>query len=431
MTKKRSENAIILIGNGFDLAHNMKTSYNDFAEWYVKEYIYNRLFEATKSYTNLNDEFLKSSFITGLQNIFNGGSFPNNYSDRSVRFNLDTLGRMLLLSNRNDENFKDTILKFLLENINIVSEIIKNDYLGRLYSNSYINWFDIENSYFFELKKILSEEGVISFDSPNKKTVIKLNKEFSEIKYALQEYLKTIKIETNEKIKAFFENNFIGKEYINIVNFNYTNTINQYLNSFEYSIKVYDDTKIYTNINYIHGRLDKEIIFGYGDDDSEDYKTMKQTGKDEYLKHFKTFAYLEDHNYRDLINLLDSVEDYEVYVLGHSLSLTDKTLLFEILNQKKCLNIHLFKRADIESEKDKIQDIKKLHFNISRILNNDKDSRVKIIPIEQTPHFPFVNNLDDKIIKEKYKTIYKENIQEIQKDVIQEVIDPDVINLLH
>lgn len=30
-------NRLILIGNGFDLAHGMKTSYNDFILWYLKK----------------------------------------------------------------------------------------------------------------------------------------------------------------------------------------------------------------------------------------------------------------------------------------------------------------------------------------------------------------------------------------------------------
>lgn len=29
-------NRLILLGNGFDLAHGMKTSYNDFILWYIK-----------------------------------------------------------------------------------------------------------------------------------------------------------------------------------------------------------------------------------------------------------------------------------------------------------------------------------------------------------------------------------------------------------
>jgi hypothetical protein len=31
----KSKNLIVIIGNGFDLAHNLKTSYNDFANYYI------------------------------------------------------------------------------------------------------------------------------------------------------------------------------------------------------------------------------------------------------------------------------------------------------------------------------------------------------------------------------------------------------------
>lgn len=427
---KRSENAIILIGNGFDLAHGMKTSYNDFAEWYLDTYICPTLKNIIYDldYYNDNNNIFETNFLTEIIKIIEG-KLPelNGTFDRFDAENIRNLRSNLFNKEENDrlKIIKDEVSKSTLN----LKRILKNKFLADLYSDSYENWFDIENSYFFELKKILLEEGRIEFDRPNKKLVETLNKEFNEIKYALQHYLKTIEVKTNEDVNIFLKENFIGKENISIVNFNYTSTVGQYLNSFEYSIKTYDNTEIYTDVNHIHGKLDKKIIFGYGDDDSVDYKKMKQTGKDEYLEHFKTFAYLESYDYRSLIDNLNKIEDYEVYVLGHSLSLTDKTLLFEILNPKKCLNIHLFKRADIEKEDDKIQNIKKLHFNISRILNNDKDSRIKIVPIELTPHFPYVESLDNKIIKQKYKTVYNENIGEIEKDN-NYTIDPEVVNLL-
>ena len=36
--KSRNMNRIILIGNGFDLAHGLKTSYADFIDWYWGEW---------------------------------------------------------------------------------------------------------------------------------------------------------------------------------------------------------------------------------------------------------------------------------------------------------------------------------------------------------------------------------------------------------
>ena len=37
-------NRIVIIGNGFDLAHGLKTSYSDFLLWYKKDYV-NQLIE--------------------------------------------------------------------------------------------------------------------------------------------------------------------------------------------------------------------------------------------------------------------------------------------------------------------------------------------------------------------------------------------------
>lgn len=30
-------NRLVIIGNGFDLAHGLKTSYNDFVDWYLEK----------------------------------------------------------------------------------------------------------------------------------------------------------------------------------------------------------------------------------------------------------------------------------------------------------------------------------------------------------------------------------------------------------
>ncbi|WP_422091079.1 AbiH family protein [Tenacibaculum ovolyticum] len=409
MTKKRSENAIILIGNGFDLAHRMKTSYNDFAEWYIETIIVEKLCNFN------NDTFFKKKFIQKFKSVKSLKENKHSYKKESSTYIIIEIIEILTNLHSNKKFKEQKVSEILIENSFVLKDILNNIFLGNLYNNSYENWFDIENSYFFELTRRLEKEGEIEFDKPHVSSVSELNEEFSEIKNYLKEYLETIEPKTNGEVKEFFSENFIGKEFINIVNFNYTQTVNQYLSSFKYSLKTYDRTKVLYNTNYIHGELDKKIIFGYGDDDSENYKRMKQTRNDEYLKHFKTFAYLEGHNYRDLINLIDSIEDYEVYILGHSLSLTDKTLLYEIFSNKKCINIHLFKRADIKNEDEKNQDIKKLHFNISRILNNDGDSRKKIVPIAHTPHFPYIENIDDKILNEKYNVIYDEERNEIIK----------------
>lgn len=416
---KRSENAIIIIGNGFDLAHDMKTSYNDFAEWYKKKHIIPKIISSIKT-MNRDSNFFCSDY---LEFIKLANTTYNNASE-IILLRAEITKKFHHIDDIND------IVNEMAENTSInklnMQSVLKNNFLGKLYANSYDNWFDIENSYFSELKFRLDDQDINKSKNNSHSSVIELNLQFNEIKEALKTYLITVKIKNSQKVKDFFEENFIGKENINIVNFNYTKTINQYFDCFKYSTNTYDNNTIYTNVNYIHGDLDKKIIFGYGDDDSEDYKKMKLTGKDEYLENFKTFDYLDSNNYRNLINTIDNLKDYEVYVLGHSLSLTDKTLLYEILSPEKCLNIHLFKRADLGEDSGKIKEVKKLHFNISRILNHDSDSRKKIVPIENTPNFPYIENEDSKIIDKKYETIYNEERKMIMKDEPIN-LDPDVL----
>jgi hypothetical protein len=56
-------NRLILIGNGFDLAHGLKTGYNDFIIWYLKSCF--TIADNTKEY---DDEIIKSP------------GYPNHYN---------------------------------------------------------------------------------------------------------------------------------------------------------------------------------------------------------------------------------------------------------------------------------------------------------------------------------------------------------------
>ncbi|MCD8412972.1 AbiH family protein [Tenacibaculum finnmarkense] len=57
MTEK-SKNLIVIIGNGFDLAHGLKTSYNDFANYYLNEIILTKVFDFENNKQFLNKKLL-------------------------------------------------------------------------------------------------------------------------------------------------------------------------------------------------------------------------------------------------------------------------------------------------------------------------------------------------------------------------------------
>jgi len=58
--------------------------------------------------------------------------------------------------------------------------------------------------------------------------------------------------------------------------------------------------------------------------------------QNEYLKHMKSFAYLQTSNYRNLFEFLDKKDEkFEVFIMGHSCGLSDRLLfthIFEHLN---------------------------------------------------------------------------------------------------
>ena len=153
-------NKIILIGNGFDLAHNLKTSYNDFILWYLN-----------KSYDRCNTK--------------------NILDDKLLQFNTEN----------NIPWIKDT--SWELEKINFTSIKDFNHYIDShhksvTYKHAFIkniithssnyNWVDIESLYF---KALLT--AVDDYNKYHRLDAIKaLNTSFDFLKQKLEEYLTTI-----------------------------------------------------------------------------------------------------------------------------------------------------------------------------------------------------------------------------------------------
>lgn len=59
-------NRLILLGNGFDLAHNLKTSYNDFIKWYFKKCL--RQASVVKPFEDAMIFVQKNDYYFGLGN---------------------------------------------------------------------------------------------------------------------------------------------------------------------------------------------------------------------------------------------------------------------------------------------------------------------------------------------------------------------------
>jgi hypothetical protein len=341
-------NKLVIIGNGFDLAHGMKTRYSDFVLWYIN-----------KRFKNQNRP--KKKELIDLE----GNSQYDEFKSIS-EFIEETKSTYLTL----DYNY---------------------DFFKHIIQSTEFNWVDVELEYYKFLKEIYlfvekSHTGQVS--NSIKVDLKKLNQCFDLIKKELEEYLSTIsteKVEVDlpEEIKAVFDkfliDNHTGNngENIYFLNFNYTNTIVNYINLFGLKKSV---------INYIHGKLkvkNNPIIFGYGDETDKNYEKIEDLNENEFTRYFKSFSYLTTSNYQDLFEYLGK-EEFEVHILGHSCGLSDRVLfnhIFENYNFKK-VQLYYYQYGEQEYENDFFQKTQELsrHFK----LNSKHRMRTRIVPFNKS-----------------------------------------------
>jgi len=330
-------NRIILIGNGFDLAHGLKTSYLDFIDWFWGK-------ELGKTKKKLKKPFEDDNIK--LEHILD------------IWYNRK--------GNSNYENLKHT-LDIAKSNI-----IYKNKFLETITKQTNLqNWVDIEEEYYKELTNILSRDN-----HQYNYTIENLNADFNIIKQELEGYLYK---ECNRDVKR--NDCLYGNIYSEVreqdctkhlswseqqlswifLNFNYTNTVDKYCEN--------------NKPIYIHGNLrDKNsIIFGYGDEQNEMHKEIEKRGGN-FLNNVKTINYLKTDNYRKVLKFLE-MGLYQVFIMGHSCGLSDKTLLQTLFEHKHCISIKPFYHK-IDDETDNYEDIIK---NIYRIFTNKSLMRERVV----------------------------------------------------
>lgn len=385
-------NKLIIAGNGFDLAHGLPTSYNHFMDAFWRDLHKNSNYDFIQELIFL-DEFEKDKFLDSFIMCFD--DFIKNVHDFIKKYNKDPLNYGFTINIDRLFSFKNQLFKTLNE------------------VKSIQNWVDVENEYYKALKNICKDETLSS--RSKKQKVIKLHQEFEKIKQLLEIYLQKhvveaydFKFENDERIKvsevfkpiiygisSIVRKGFIDefaeredKELIlqlnrksseakqngkspklnltHILSFNYTSTLQHYLSS------LYDNYPT-VSINYIHGVLNQNINFGFGDEMDDDYSLIENMDDNEYLRYFKSFQYLQNSNYKRLLNFVDS-DKFQVIIMGHSCGLSDRTLLNTIFEHENCrsIKVYYYKNGDYDNYTEIIQ-------NISRHFNDKKLMRTKIV----------------------------------------------------
>lgn len=357
-------NRIILIGNGFDLAHDKKTSYKNF----IESYWFNRI-------QNLrNNESNKDSDLLCKISTWESMSFQE-------QFNSFRLARP---TNETD------IFNYL--KTYILSGIIAQHYNSLFFEkiNQHIQekgWVDIEYQYYrclidplyhpkslnLELKeltnKLVEYLNSINIEITPKPSI--KNKIFEEIKkddicISKQSIYKKYPLNNNSQYyerKKFddydieYTNNsdLILPDKIMLLNFNYTHLADLYI-----------PQKSRFTVNHIHGELSKpeSIIFGYGDELDDDYQKILKLNQNEYLDNMKSIHYLESKNYRGLLSFINEAP-FQIYIMGHSCGNSDRTLLNTLFEHKNCITIKPFYHLKEDGTDDYLDKVKNITRNFT------------------------------------------------------------------
>jgi hypothetical protein len=194
-------NRLVIIGNGFDLAHGLPTSYKHFIDD-----IWRQIAIDESKFENLVYVNRKYGFLVG-KTIENYSEYIESLEDYKrltkndfKELNWDSDGFYV---SRFGVSNKDYLLRY----VNVFFKIICS-------KNFMCNWVDIENEYYVLLKECL--------EGDNEESILELNKQFLEVKELLEKYL-TKKVEEDyifskdvvEEFVEIFENNRYEGESLN------------------------------------------------------------------------------------------------------------------------------------------------------------------------------------------------------------------------
>lgn len=280
---------IVILGNGFDLFHEHKTSYKNFITAIKDEY-------STNLWINYFDSVIKSNNWVDIENEF-----------------FKILNDMSILKNEYSfYNYKEPIhikylqlFKALGFSYNLYTKkgyekimVSRNETALKRTNDVFYDKIIISETKF----DFIMENGNLKYKTIDKKLI----DDFLELKELLKKYIKSeVKITENySKENAIYKTINTYDDLI-VLNFNYTDTLSFYNSNI-------------TNI-FVHGSVDDEIIFGHNNIEQIDYSMFN--------KHVQTQISDINYKYKFVNTLLEKnfepAQLFDLIILGHSFDAND------------------------------------------------------------------------------------------------------------
>lgn len=315
---------LIIIGNGFDMAHGMKTDYTSFLRAIIQKCLLSR---------------------KSIDNLIDYNSIPINLRRVEVKQDL--------------KEYKGAINSPFLKRV--------------LVNQNEPNWCDLEDAYFDYVL------NVIIGDAKCNTLIDNFHSEFAAIIKELESYLKDqedTKIEPIESYKYLFHKKL--KDNFLIVNFNYTNTLGLYKPNPNNVIHIHGELN----------NKDNPIIFGYAANDDDCRKLFRQNNNEFIRHIKKYNYSLTDNYQRILRffeNNSDS--EIDILIFGHSCSMSDKLILNQIFNHNKNSQIREIRFFYYEDPLNPKESYFQNHINLARVLNGNLDLN-KLVSFSKSHRMP-------------------------------------------
>lgn len=296
-------NNLLIVGNGFDLEHGLKTHYTDFFDT-----INNRVSSQNEIILNNHKYLIEDNHLLLYlleeykQNKLQG----NNWID--IETELKKI--ITLIEEIRTNNFIDNMNYYTEENEYTI--IHKIQYKSSYYFKNYLFPFTIGTTG-INFYRYVKEK----YDT----SIKNLEKNLNELTNMLRDYLLEQDISNLTKTKDISD---IDYKITHILSFNYTDTFRKLYSKL-------DNDKI----DFIHGSLNKNnLVLGINETLTEDTEN-KIIDTVYFKKYFQRIYKKTDYQYVSWLDSTDS-ENYAdfdtVYIHGHSLDESDKEILKKIIN---------------------------------------------------------------------------------------------------
>lgn len=351
-------NKILLVGNGFDLAHGLSTSYDDFLcliqGWKCFKIDYDEKIQDSVFAKYLVDaENLDNQKIEKLDKIIKGNSWIHYFCNCGAEI----------------DGWID-FEKEIYPVIDLFKDILNGERIGGGAKYHLAKLFP----------KYVKASGTVGVTEEYKrqeyflkeKTLLRdLKKEFDEFIYAFEIYLHEF-VYKKKDIKLLKQIKDINADYV--ISFNYT------LTEKLYGISEQKTHHIHGSIRDDSEQRNSNMVLGINEQEDQNLDFIY------FVKYFQRIQKRTGTAYTSYINLcLNGVmEEYELHIYGHSLDITDKDILLYTMENACKIYIYYYDQEDFEHKV----------INLINLFGREKTEENI-----QSKHFDFIETNDEIIVE--------------------------------